>query len=329
MDAQLLFAIETELCAGNPVMLATIIGREGSAPRGVGTGMSVSIHGTQTGTVGGGSLEFRARQDALSLLQAGNCAVKRYEIHTDEKTVYSGSVTILFRPFAGESGHRLCTEMRTALETGQDAYLACRLAEGCAEESGVYATDALCNMCRLDCAPDEPQLTKGETTWLIEPILPLPRVILLGGGHVAQCMARQLALLDYRVWMAEDRAEFATKDLFPIAERVLCCDYTTVEPLLHVTRRDHAIVMSRGHETDFQILRWLLRSPADYIGCIGSKKKIALTKERLLVEGLTNEQNDRLHAPVGLSIGAQTPAEIAVSVAAEMIQYLSRKNNIS
>ena len=136
-------------------------------------------------------------------------------------------------------------------------------------------------------------------------------------------------LLEYRIWVIEDRAEFATKELFPMAERVICHDYATVEPLLNVTKQDHAIVMSRGHETDFQILRWLLRSSADYIGCIGSKKKIALTKERLLAEGLTQEQIDRLHAPVGLRIGAETPAEIAVSVAAEMIQYLSQKNRIS
>ena len=87
--------------------------------------------------------------------------------------------------------------------------------------------------------------------------------------------------------------------------------------------------MSRGHETDYQILRWLLRTRADYIGCIGSKKKIALSKERLLTDGLTQEQISRLHAPVGLAIGAQTPAEIAVSVAAEMIQYLSRINGKS
>ncbi len=94
---------------------------------------------------------------------------------------------------------------------------------------------------------------------------------------------------------------------------------------LRITKLDHAIVMSSGHETDYQILRWLLRSEADYIGCIGSRRKISLTKERLLHDGLGEAQLARLHAPIGLAIGAQTPAEIAVSVAAEMIQYISRK----
>ena len=166
-------------------------------------------------------------------------------------------------------------------------------------------------------------LTETEPQWLIEPLREAPRVILFGGGHVAQCMARQLALLDYRVWVVEDREEFAASALFPAAERVIHCGYDSAEALLRITKRDHGIVMSRGHETDYQILRWLLRSKADYIGCIGSRKKIALTKERLFADGLREDQIGRLHAPIGLSIGAQTPAEIAVSVAAELIQYLS------
>lgn len=328
MDTHLLLAIETELSAGNPIMLVTIIEQKGSVPRGIGTSMTVSANGAQTGTVDGGSLEFRVRQDALALLETGSCAVKHYEIHSDEKTVYSGAVTILFRRVAGESGRALCAEMQAAIDAGQEAYLVCELLKDRALESSVLSSETLCKVCNLASAPEEPQIVYGENTWLIEPILPQPRVVLFGGGHVAQCMARQLSLLEYRVWVVEDRAEFATGERFPMAERIVCSDYTTVEPLLNVTRRDHAIVMSRGHETDFQILRWLLRSPVDYIGCLGSKKKIALTKERLRAEGLTNKQIDRLHAPVGLAVGAETPAEIAVSIAAEMIQYLSRKNHV-
>ena len=308
-------------------MLATIIERSGSVPRGIGTSMTVSANGAQTGTVGGGSLEFRARQDALALLGTGSCAAKHYEIHSDEKTVYSGSVTILFRLFAEESGRALCAEMRAAIDAGQGGYLVCELLKDRALESSVLSSETLCKACNLADVPQETQIVFGEKIWLIEPILPQPRVILLGGGHVAQCTARLLALLEYCVWVVEDRAEFAKAELFPMAERIVCCDYTAVEPLLHIIKRDHAIVMSRGHETDFQILRWLLRSAADYIGCIGSKKKIALTKERLLAEGLTNGQVDRLHAPVGIAIGAETPAEIAVSIAAQMIQYLSNKKS--
>ena len=323
MERELLNAIEAEWSAGNAYMLATVLSRRGSAPRGVGTGMVVSRAGEQIGTVGGGSLEFRAKQDALTLLAQNACAIKDYEIHADEKDVYSGGVSILFRVFAGKAAQKLIERMRTALEQQDEAYLVCGISNDSPGESRVLSAAELCDLCGISCPPEQPMLTETEPQWLIEPLREAPRVILFGGGHVAQCMARQLALLDYRVWVVEDRAEFAVSSLFPAAERVIHCEYDSAEALLRITKRDHGIVMSRGHETDYQILRWLLRSDVDYIGCIGSRKKISLTKERLRADGLSAEQIERLHAPIGLAIGAQTPAEIAVSVAAELIQYRS------
>ena len=323
MNKQLLDAIAAELAKGNGCMLATVLSRRGSAPRGVGTSMVVSCAGNQSGTVGGGSMEHRVKQDALALLARQETTIKEYVIHADGKDVYSGGVTILFRVFTGEAESKLIEQLADAFAQKDEAYLTCRIENGIPHESSMLSENELRETCGIDCSPEQPLLTECEPAWLIEPLRDLPRVILFGGGHVAQCMARQLDLLDYRVWVTEDREAFAKEALFPTAERVLLCDYIGVEPLLDLTSRDHAIVMSRGHETDYQILRWLLRSNVDYVGCIGSRKKIALTKERLLADGLNEAQIARLHAPIGLAIGAQTPAEIAVSVAAELIQYLS------
>ncbi len=321
MERLLLNAIEAEWSAGNACMLATVLSRRGSAPRGVGTGMVVSLAGEQVGTVGGGSMEFRVKQDALALLAKSECAIKDYEIHADEKSVYSGGVTILFRVFSGKPAQELVAEMETMLEQQTETYLVCEISNGKPGASRVLNAPELRDLCGIDCPQEKPIFTETEPRWLIEPLREAPRVILFGGGHVAQCMARQLDLLDYRVWVVEDREEFAVSALFPAAERVIHCAYDSAEARLFITKRDHGIVMSRGHETDYQILRWLLRSDADYIGCIGSKKKIALTKERLLADGVSQAQIERLHAPIGLAICAQTPAEIAVSVAAELIQY--------
>lgn len=324
MERLLLNAIESECNAGNGCMLATVLQRRGSAPRGVGTGMVISQAGEQIGTVGGGSMEFRAKKDALALLARSECAIKDYEIHADEKSVYSGSVTILFRVFSGKPAQELVARMETMLEQQREAYFVCEISNGKPGVSRVLSAPELRDLCGIDGPQEKPIFTETEPNWLIEPLREAPRVILFGGGHVAQCMARQLDLLDYRVWVVEDREEFAVSTLFPAAERVIHSAYDCAEALLCITKRDHGIVMSRGHETDYQILRWLLRSEADYIGCIGSKKKIALTKERLLADGLTEAQFNRLHAPIGLAISAQTPAEIAVSVAAELIQYCAR-----
>ncbi len=325
MNKQLLDAIAAELDEGEGCMLATVLSRRGSAPRGIGTSMVVSGTGKQTGTVGGGFLEHRAKQDALALLAKQESAIRDYEIHADEKIVYSGGVTILFRAFTDEAGRKLITQMEDAFAQKEEEYLACRIEDGIPLESSVLSAQSVQDTCNISCLTDQPLLTEEEPRWFIEPLLESPRVILFGGGHVAQCMARQLDLLDYRVWVTEDREAFAKEALFPSAERVLLCEYESVETILEITPRDHAIVMSRGHETDYQILRWLLRAKADYIGCIGSRRKIALTKERLRADGLNEAQIARLHAPVGLAIGAQTPAEIAVSVAAELIQYSSCK----
>ena len=321
----MLEAIITQLREGKRAMLATIVEQRGSAPRGVGTAMVVAVDGGQTGTVGGGSMEYRVRQDALDFLRENASAMKSYEIHADEDDLYSGSVTILFRSFSVEKGLLLAQGALIALQGEENQYLVCDLAQYGAYETQLLDADTVCELADLDCPPVHTSIFGKESEYLLEPILPAPRVILFGGGHVAQMMARQLALLDYRVWVVEDRAEFATRVFFPSAERVIHCAYDEAEELLQISNRDHVIVMSRGHETDYQILRRVLRSAADYIGCIGSKKKIALTRERLLADGLTQEQLNRLHAPIGLAIGAETPAEISVSVAAELIQYCSNK----
>ena len=325
MDAQLLTAIETELAAGRTAMLATIVERVGSAPRGVGTAMVVAQSGALTGTVGGGSMEHRARQDALELLSENTCVIHSYDIHADASGSAAGRVTILFRSFSGEAGEALARKIRTALDVESEAYLVCQIVNGCPWETGILSPDALCALCEISQPPKEAILSEGEPRWLIEPMLPVPRVILFGGGHVAQCMARQLALLEYRIWVVEDRDAFAQQELFPMTERVIRSDYDQVEPLLSITKRDHGIVMSRGHETDKQILCWLLRSDADYIGCIGSRRKIAQIREHLLAKGLSQAQIERLHAPIGLDIGAETPAQIAVSVAAELIRHCSAR----
>lgn len=325
----LLEAILTQLHEGKRAMLATVVGQHGSAPRGVGTSMVVAEDGGQTGTVGGGSMEYRVRQDALRLLRENASDRKSYEIHVDEKDVYSGGVTILFRVFSGEAGILLAQSILEAFEIEENRFLVCCLSQQDTFETCLMDGATVCSRTGLVSPPMQTMVFGRESEYLIEPILPAPRVILFGGGHVAQMMARQLSLLDARIWVVEDRAEFATRALFPSAERVILCDYEAAEKILQITKRDHVIVMSRGHETDDQILRWALRSAADYIGCIGSKRKIALTRERLLADGLTVEQCSRLHAPIGLAIGAETPAEIAVSVAAELIQYCSKKQSIT
>lgn len=306
-------------------MLATIVERYGSAPRGVGTSMIVSGKGVQTGTVGGGELEYGARQDALAMLRENDCGIRDYKIHADGKEILSGGVQILFRPFTGEDGIRLAKRLIAAIESAENEFWVIELSD-----RGAYAAELadgieLCARFGFNVLPERAFVSDGEAKFLIIPLKETPRVVLFGGGHVSQVTARQLDLLDFRIWVVEDRAEFARIELFPAAERVIFSGYESAEEIVNLTGADHAIVMTHGHETDYRTLRWVLRSDADYIGCIGSRRKIALTKERLVQDGIAQERIDRLHAPIGLKIGAETPAEIAVSIAAELIRYCAEK----
>ena len=108
--------------------------------------------------------------------------------------------------------------------------------------------------------------------------------------------------------------------LFPGVQEVILGDFQDLAAPITLTEKDSAVVMTRGHQADFEILAQLLRRPMAYIGCIGSRRKIAETRRKLSELGFPDDAYDVVHSPIGLNIGAETPAEIAVCIAAEMIQ---------
>ena len=155
--------------------------------------------------------------------------------------------------------------------------------------------------------------------WFAVPAVKAGRVYIFGGGHVSQALVPAVAAVGFRPVVYDDRPEFADPARFPQAEVVLCGDFLSLGEQVRVTPDDYVVIMTRGHQADYEVLAQTLRSGAKYLGCIGSKKKLALCKERLLAAGFTEEEYQRVHAPIGLAIGAETPEEIAVSVTAELI----------
>lgn len=147
------------------------------------------------------------------------------------------------------------------------------------------------------------------------------RVLLFGAGHVARALAALLPALEFAYWVVDDRPEFAVEQAFPGAEGVLCAEMAQAVNRLQPTEEDLVVIMTRGHEHDYEVLRAALDTPAGYIGLMGSRRKIALTRQKLEGEGVGPEQFDRVSTPIGLSIGAETPAEIAVSVAGQLIAW--------
>lgn len=151
---------------------------------------------------------------------------------------------------------------------------------------------------------------------------PVPDLVIVGAGHIARPMARMGADLGFRVWVLDDRPEFATRERFPEAHRLVRADFSDPFRDVPVHGRTHILLVTRGHKYDYDCLVRVLRAPTApaYIGMIGSRRRVRATFVQLLDDGIPRERLREIHAPVGLDIGAETPEEIAVAVAAELVK---------
>lgn len=153
----------------------------------------------------------------------------------------------------------------------------------------------------------------------------MPDLVILGGGHISKALVPLGKMLGYRVTLADDRPEFAEAGRKAGADRTVCKDYSEVFGDLPQGPNVSYVVVTRGHQGDEICVRQILQKPFLYAGMIGSGKKVAAVREKLEEEGIAHERTEQLHAPIGLDIGAVTPEEIAVSIAAELILVRNQK----
>lgn len=151
-----------------------------------------------------------------------------------------------------------------------------------------------------------------------------PKLVIMGAGHVAYDLAKIASCLDFHIKVIDDRAEFANKERFPFADEVVCDSFDNLQQ--HLEENAFNVVVTRGHKADFECVKRILGIPYRYIGMIGSRLKVQKTFENLAEAGVSEEKIKTVHAPIGLKIGAQTPAEIAVSILAEIISEKSKMN---
>lgn len=159
----------------------------------------------------------------------------------------------------------------------------------------------------------------GEMEFFIEPLKHFPRLYIFGGGHVGLSLTRIAAELGYAHLIFDDRPEFATAERFPRALERHVGYYPELTRDLEFISPSYIIVITRCHETDLEVMRGVLGKPYDYLGLICSKKKKLEVFRILKEEGFSKQDLDRIHAPIGLDIGSRTPAEIAISILAEVI----------
>lgn len=159
----------------------------------------------------------------------------------------------------------------------------------------------------------------GQLEIYVEPVLPQPRLLLFGGGHVSKSICAVAAMAGFATTVVDDREAFANPARFPEAAATLSGEYEAVFPQLTVNGNTYLVIVTRGHRDDMRVLRWAVTTPARYVAMVGSKRKVISTVKELEKEGMPRSLFERIFAPMGLEIGAVSPEEIAVSVVAEMI----------
>lgn len=312
-------------------VLVTVISSSGSTPRSEGARMLVSKNGRIAGTIGGGAVEFRSEQLAKEVLKTKMPRVEKFILApndiADLGMICGGNVNVLFQYLSYESVEitKVCRKILEYFLTNQQCWLISEIGEQPSNRLGIYnRKDGFFgqNLNFLE----EYEFTEGVSSvtvngrqFVIEDLLKLGKVYIFGGGHVAQALVPVLKRLDFYCVVVDDRAELLTTEYFPDADQFIIADLKNIKKVVLLTENDYAVIMTRGHQFDFELARQILETQTYYIGVMGSKRKVAVQIERLKECGFEIVEIERICMPIGLEIKAETPAELAISVAGELI----------
>ena len=340
---KIVHAIREILDGGRPVVLATIISQQGSTPRTAGTKMVVRQDGGFTGTIGGGLLEAKVLERAAQTFATGLDNILAFDLaHEDVAAmdmICGGKMEVLLELITPESEQILIYEriiqalanrekLLLATSIGREESGHVRLSHALLDRNGQpvdghsLSSEALSAVTPQLLNTRYPAVVKaGAGQLLVVPTLVPSTVYLFGAGHVAVPTAALAALVDFQVVALDDRAEFADRSRFPEASEVkVLSGFDQALTGLDIDRNSYLIIVTRGHLHDKVVLAQALGTEACYIGMIGSRRKRNAIYHVLLEEGFTQQDLDRVHSPIGLAIGAETPEEIAVSIVAELVQ---------
>jgi xanthine dehydrogenase accessory factor len=170
-----------------------------------------------------------------------------------------------------------------------------------------------------DAAYDNGLICGGQLDVFVEPVLPIPHAFIFGAGHISKSLSKVVTLAGFASVVVDNRESFANQERFPEAEAVHAAEYEEIFPQLGINETSYVIIVTRGHRDDMRVLKLALATPARYLAMIGSKRKVLNVIRELEKEGVDRAAFEKIHAPMGLDIGAISPEEIAISVAAEMI----------
>ena len=298
----LLSEIVRRCAADETVALCVLVRARGSTPQRAGAKMLVLLDGKTIGTLGGGCVEAEVRSKALEQMAAGLPArlydfALDHDYGWDDGLICGGNMDVQVRLLRKLDLPEF-ENLRSELTAGRDVAFVL------------------------------PLEANGETQYT-ETLVPSPRLIIAGGGHVGKSLATLAAVLDFHLTIIDDRAGYISADRFPDAAERIRGDIETELARARIDAQTYVVIVTRGHRNDGRALAAVVNSAARYIGLIGSKRKIKTIFEELAAAGVPIENISRVHAPIGLEIAAVTPAEIAVSIAAELIAVRRGRDGVA
>jgi xanthine dehydrogenase accessory factor len=329
---------------GQDFALVKLIADRGSTPRAAGAEMLVRRDGSIAGTIGGGLLELTMMQAAAEVLESRRTRVTDMglsgtDVNCEDKMVCGGSAEVLITYVSPGDPVLLevCEAIRVARESQQRAWFFTIMpaAEGAPVEHCLLRDDNIVIGTR-PCAPKELRTAVGKIAVhgstrladgrnvLVEPLDVPVTAVICGAGHVGRALAPVALTAGFRVVVLDDREEFADPRRFPGAS-VSLTPFDGALSRLDVGEQSYVVIVTRGHVHDMEMLKQALRTSAPYVGLMASRSKRARILAALREAGFGDESIARVRSPIGLAIGAETPAELAVSIVAEMIQARAGK----
>ena len=340
---EVLKEVLSAISEGETAALVTPVATAGSLPTGRNARMLVRADGSSVGTVGGGRMEAEVQQVAGEVIRELLPRLIHFSLTAqdalEDGLLCGGEASFYVEPVLPGTARETFQEILRLVKEKTPGLEAVRLSEAGPVQRLVVGKDSpsvgtlgskaldreiserVVEAAQEDLSETVEVGTDGEqASVFLNVLLPRPTVYIFGGGHVGLAVARIAPTAGFRVVVIDDRPEFASRTRFPNADGVRVVNFERALEGLPVDDLSYLVVMTRGHRWDREVVVQALRTDAAYIGMIGSRRKVALTFEALKQEGFSETDLNRVHAPIGLNIGGDTPGEIAISVVGELVR---------
>ena len=346
---------------GETLAVASIVSTLGSTPREVGAQMVVTASGEILGTVGGGCGEAEVIREAVEVIRSRRPRMVKVElmddIESDSPAVCGGILNVFVEPWWNEPGSGTCIQLADELLRVQKEGAAAVVAtvihadardaaagEKCFIRDGAVRAANIRNEELLQAVLKEAEVrlrreesrqvalnlpgTDRKSDVFFQVIPAVRKAVIVGAGHLAIPLVQFIKILGFHVTVVDDRVLFANRSRFPEADEILVGDMASTLRQMTITPQTYIVLITRGHQFDEPCLREVIHSPAKYIGMIGSRRRVKACFIRFRdEEGVPEELLKRVYAPIGLDINAESPEEIALAIAAEMVKV--RKGGIA